>query len=428
LRYRVQTSERRTATVRILIIGGRGFAGRHIAAALRAAGHDVHTPGPGELDLETMDAAALRARLAGADTVINCAGVVSGSSMEAVHGLGAAALLKAASAAGVRRLIHISALGASPDGETRYQRTKAAGEEAFRAHPPGVPPECCVLRPSVIVGRGGASTAMLSALAALPLTPFIGAGRVQPIHIDDFTALVVRLVETPDPLPRFLDVTGPEPMDIDGVAAVLGRWLGLPVRFTLRIPARLLDALAAIGGIFTRGPLNRETLAMLRRGNTASADGVTGILGRPPRPLGEALALDPADYADRQAARLYFLRPLLRISLALTWIATGLLSFGLYPLEKSYDLMAQIGLTGVPAGVALYAAAALDTLLGVLLLIRWRPAAVGAAQLAAMAAFTLLAARLPAEYWLHPFAPLLKNLPIAAATLVMMALEDRHVR
>ena len=50
--------------------------------------------------------------------------------------------------------------------------------------------------------------------------------------------------------------------------------------------------------------------------------------------------------------------------------------------------------------------------------------AVGAAQLALMAAFSLLALRLPAGYWLHPFAPLVKNLPIAAATLAMMAMED----
>jgi uncharacterized membrane protein YphA (DoxX/SURF4 family) len=114
----------------------------------------------------------------------------------------------------------------------------------------------------------------------------------------------------------------------------------------------------------------------------------------------------------------------LRISLALMWIATGILSFGLYPVSKSYALMEQIGLTGAPAYIALFGAAALDTLLGLLLMIRWRPRLIGAAQLATMAAFTLLALGLPAEYWLHPFAPLLKNLPIAAATLVMMALED----
>lgn len=61
---------------------------------------------------------------------------------------------------------------------------------------------------------------------------------------------------------------------------------------------------------------------------------------------------------------------------------------------------------------------------GALLLIGWRPVAVGGAMLLAMLAYIALAAGLPGEYWLHPFAPLLKNLPIAATTLAMMALED----
>lgn len=409
---------------RIMIIGGRGFTGRHLAAALAAAGHAVDTPPRGELDLAEMSESAICGRLHGADAVINCAGVVGGAAMEAVHARGTEALLNAATAAGVRRLLHISALGATASGETVYQRSKGAGEEAFRARPADALPECCVLRPSVIVGRGGASTAMFVALAALPVTPVIAAGQVQPIHICDFAELVVRLVEGGDPLPPFLDVTGPEPMDVNAVVSTLGRWLRLPPRRAIRMPGALLTAMAVAGGMFTSGPLNRETLTMLRRGNTASPAGVTQVLGRPPLPLSEALARAPADTMDRQIARLYFVRPVLRISLALMWIATGLLSFGLYPLADSYALMAQIGLTGTPADVALFGAAALDTLLGLLLLFRRWPVLVGAAQLATMAAFTLLALGLPAEYWLHPFAPLVKNLPIAAATLVMMALED----
>ena len=61
-----------------------------------------------------------------------------------------------------------------------------------------------------------------------------------------------------------------------------------------------------------------------------------------------------------------------------------------------------------------------------MLLAGWRPVLVGAVQLAAMAAYTGIALALPAEYWLHPFAPLLKNLPLALAILIMMTLEDRR--
>jgi hypothetical protein len=86
-------------------------------------------------------------------------------------------------------------------------------------------------------------------------------------------------------------------------------------------------------------------------------------------------------------------------------------------------LLAAIGVTGAPAAVALYGGAALDLILGALLLIGWRPVLVGLLQLASMAIFTLLATGLGGEYWLHPFAPILKNIPIAAAILIMIALE-----
>ncbi len=162
---------------------------------------------------------------------------------------------------------------------------------------------------------------------------------------------------------------------------------------------------------------------MLARGNVSDPGPLTAALGRPPRGLRQALALQPAGNADRTAARLFFVRPLLRWTIGLLWIATALLSFGLYPVEKSRELLAPLGLTGALADVALYGGAAIDLLLGALLLLRWRPVVVGAAQLATMAVFTLLALGLPADYWLHPFAPILKNLPIAASILVMIALE-----
>ncbi|CAO3432166.1 NAD(P)H-binding protein [Azospirillum endophyticum] len=409
----------------VLIVGGRGFIGRHLAIALTAAGHRVAIPGRDDIDLVRDSAASLAGKLKGQAVVINAAGLVRGrgaDSLEAVHAEGTRRLVRAACAVGVPRLIHISALGASPDGPTEYQRTKGLAEVAL-AGAGGL--DWCVLRPSVVIGRGGASTELLSTLAALPWPPRIGPGswRVQPVVVGDLAELVVRLVAAEGPLPRRIDVTGPEAMTTDTLTAMLRGWLGLAPRRFLPVPEPFLAAAATIVGRLSNGPLNREVLAMLKAGNTADPAPFAAVLGRWPTSVSQALARQPATDADRLQARLHFVRPLLRNSLALLWIVTGLLSFGLYPLAESRTLLGQIGLTGMPADAALFGGAALDLGLGLLLLAGWRPVAVGSAMLAAMAVFTTIAVGLPAVQWLHPFAPLLKNLPIAAAILAMMAME-----
>lgn len=409
----------------VTIIGGGGFIGRHLRAALDTAGHRVTAPGRADFDLVRDDAATLAAALAGQEVVINAAGLVRGrrgNSMEAVHADGTERLIRACRAVGVPRLIHLSALGASLDGPNLYQRTKGHGE-AQLANSQDL--DCCVLRPSVVIGRGGASTALFSTLAVLPHPPRIGPGcwTVQPVHVDDLAALVVRLVSLDGPLPRRINVVGPEPTTTDDLTATLRAWMGLPPRRHLPVPEPLLATAAAIGDRLRAGPVNRETLAMLKAGNTADPAPFTAILGRAPLALPLALARHPASDADQLHSRLYVLRPVLRWSLALLWIATGLLSFGLHPLEGSHRLLASVGLQGPLADLALFGGAGLDLTLGLLLLARWRPVAVGGAMLASMAAFTIIACGLPLDHWTHPFAPLLKNLPIAAATLTMMAME-----
>jgi hypothetical protein len=99
-------------------------------------------------------------------------------------------------------------------------------------------------------------------------------------------------------------------------------------------------------------------------------------------------------------------------------------SLGLYPVEGSLVLLAEVGLSGAPALVALYGAVLWDLALGVALLARFRPVLVGALQLATMIAFTLIITAFLPETRLHPFGPVAKNVPLALATLVMMALED----
>ncbi|BBU62112.1 nucleoside-diphosphate sugar epimerase [Methylosinus sp. C49] len=413
---------------RILIIGGSGFIGRHIAGRLRDRGHQVVAASRREVDLARDSEAQLRDKVASFEIVVNCAGLVrddGANSMAAVHAEGACNLFRACLETGVARLIHISALGVESDGETLYQRSKAVAEERLAAlDPTGARLDWRILRPSLVVGRGGASTRWLLAAAVLPRLPSFGDGawRFQPVHVGDLAEVAARIADGA-PSPRRLDVVGPEPMTTDALLALLREWLGLkPTRF-FRVPYRLFLLAASIGGRVSTGPLNREVIKLLSRGNVADCAPMTAALDRPPRHIRDALALEPACDPDRQAARLFVLRPLLRWCLGLLWVATGLLSFGLYPQEKSYALLAEIGVHGALAEFALYGGAAVDLLLGVLLLLRWRPALTGAAQLATMLVFTLIATRLPSDYWLHPFAPLLKNLPIAAAILVMIALE-----
>jgi hypothetical protein len=98
-------------------------------------------------------------------------------------------------------------------------------------------------------------------------------------------------------------------------------------------------------------------------------------------------------------------------------------SFGLFPPTEFYVMLGELGLTGPIAEVALFGAAGLNMVLGVLLLVKWRTGWVATAMLALLAVFSFAALLLPHEYWLTPFAPILKNLPIGVALLALIAME-----
>ena len=163
------------------------------------------------------------------------------------------------------------------------------------------------------------------------------------------------------------------------------------------------------------------------QGNAAPAERFVRLLGREPRAPASFIAPAQAPAARAQAV-LGWTLPLLRIALALLWLWTAAVSFGLYPVAQSYELLARVGLEGSAATLALYGAAALDLLLGLLTLwapARWRPM-VWLAQLAVIAGYTVLVTLFLPEYWLHPYGPITKNLPIMAAITLLWALEARR--
>ena len=114
---------------------------------------------------------------------------------------------------------------------------------------------------------------------------------------------------------------------------------------------------------------------------------------------------------------------LIRATLVLIWLVTGALSLGIFPVRDSLALLAQVGLHGMVAEVALYGSASLDLALGILTLLRpsrrlWR------AQAALIVAYSLILLIFMPSYWLHPFAPVLKNLPILLLLWLLMQYEE----
>jgi hypothetical protein len=125
-----------------------------------------------------------------------------------------------------------------------------------------------------------------------------------------------------------------------------------------------------------------------------------------------------------QAAKNAWLLPLLRMSIGLVWIATGIVSLGLYPVEQSYELLARVGLVGTAATVALYGAATLDLVFGIAVFALRRRRWLWRAQMILIVAYSAIIAWALPELWLHPFGPLLKNIPLLAAIVLLHELES----
>jgi nucleoside-diphosphate-sugar epimerase len=432
--------------MRILIAGASGFIGGRVAAELLSAGHEIVPCGRDRGRLQQIfpsaqaiacdfgkdRAADWHKRLANVGAVINAAGIFrprAANSFETVHVSGPRALFEACAAARIPKLVQISALGAGAAAQTRFLATKREADE------------CClalakeqnlsrwtVIRPSLVIGRGGQSTALIAALAALPWPPRLGNGtwEVQPIHISDLVQAVRLLIEGEGDAPQVLDLVGPAPMSTDDLTGLLRQWLALPPARRLPLPEWLLRASIPAARILSFGALSKDSLTMLKQGNTAPVAPLTAALGLTPRPLEAALAAEPLAEADLWHARLYFLRPALRLGLAFIWIATAVISAFVYPLEKCISMAAGLGVTSWQASALVYAGAAVDGILGFALLFNIRPALIGLLQIGTIAIFTILASFAVPEAWIDPLGPLTKNTAVVLATLVMIAMEARR--
>ena len=412
---------------------GAGLIGGTLAGALRARGHQLvqarrgaHADSPGAIALDFTalpDDTTLVRAMTDVDVLVNTVGIfrqTAQQSFDAVHVNAPVRLFEAARSAGVRRVLQLSALGADAGSPIPYLASKGRADAALLA---ACPVECCVVRPSLVFSPRGASTHWFASLAGLPLTPLPGLGlqRIQPLHLDDLVALMVRLVEAPS-VPEILEAVGPRPISLRSYLSLFKRALGTGGA-TLPVPMALARAGAWVAArAWPRAPVDTDALAMLAQGNTGDPRPMAQWLGRAPRSPEKFFDGLPLAHMRRNALLAWTL-PLMRLALAAMWIATGVISLWVYPRASSLELLAQVGLHGTLASAALWSAALLDFAIGVALLVLRRRRALYLVQLALVAAYTLIITIWLPEQWQHPFGPVLKNLPLLAMIAALAALD-----
>jgi uncharacterized protein YbjT (DUF2867 family) len=233
--------------MRIAITGGTGFVGSHLAARLRAGGHEtVVVSRRTGLGLDSTGTADLAAAFRGCDAVVHCAGInreLGAQTYDAVHVRGTASVIDGARAAGVLRIVMLSFLRARSDGPTTYHRSKWAAEELVRAS--GL--TYTILKAGVIHGRGDHMLDHLShAFHTFPVFGLVGLRDrpVRPVAVDD-VARILEAAALGDP--RLADSTiavlGPEAMPLGEAVRRVARATGRrPLFVRLPIAAHLVIA------------------------------------------------------------------------------------------------------------------------------------------------------------------------------------------
>ncbi|MCF7221595.1 NAD(P)H-binding protein [Lysobacter sp. TLK-CK17T] len=290
---------------RVLVLGGAGFIGRHVVAALRERGIEVsigsrHPRRRQQRDraggvryrqvrMERMcDAEDWREPLAQVDAVVNCVGILRPRGRETydrVHHRAPAALAAASAARGLR-LVHVSALGLDGLVRSRFLLSKRDGEEALRAS--GA--DWHIVRPSLLDGEGGFGARWIRRVARWPLhlLPADACGRIAVLDVRDLGEAIARLVLASGgaDLPREHDLGGLLPCTLaEHIAAMRRLHTDAPAR-VLHVPGWLARLASHACDLLHLTPFSYGHWELLRQDNCPRSNRLPELLGRPPRAVG----------------------------------------------------------------------------------------------------------------------------------------------
>ena len=287
--------------MKVLVTGGTGFVGTSVVNRLLQRGHSVavlardprKTRNRYNHPVETvsgnvLDPESLAAAVAGRDAVVHLVGIIhekGDQTFDRMHREATENVVAAATAAGVKRYLHMSAMGASADSPSEYGRTKAAGEKAVRASSL----DWTIFRPSIVFGPGDGFVSLLAPIVRSNpgFIPVIGPGttKFQPVAIADVARLFADALEKPDTIGKTFEVGGPQVFSLNDVYREIAAAVGKPgkplVHFPLwygRILATGFEWLAR-RGVFDAPPLTRDQLRSLSRDNAADVSETVATFG-----------------------------------------------------------------------------------------------------------------------------------------------------
>lgn len=316
----------------VTVFGGSGFVGAQAVRQLAKAGWRIRVAvrnpnlayamrlhgDVGQIDIvqaNVRNAPSVRRALEGASAAINLVAVMRETGrqgFQAVHVMGAHNVAEAARAEGVTRLVQMSAIGADPNSQSKYGRTKAEGEAAVRA----IYPDAVVVRPSIVFGQEDRFFNRFAAMAGVsPVLPLIGGGhtKFQPVFVGDVGKALARVTRDADAAGQTYELGGPAVLSFRQLMELMLREIGKR-RFLAPVPwpvANLLGAAGDLMGAVVEPPITSDQVLLLKTDNVASG-AVPGLeaLGITPTPLESVLPTylyrfrKGGQYADQDAREL----------------------------------------------------------------------------------------------------------------------------
>ncbi len=274
---------------RVTVFGGSGFIGRHVVRRLAQQGWVVRAcvrdpvaaaflkPMGNVAQVVPMrtnladDDAALASAVQGADAVVNLVGILAESgtqTFDALQAEGPGRLARAAKEAGATSFVQVSALGADANSNSKYARTKAAGEAGVRA----AFPQATIVRPSIVIGAEDSFFNRFAQMAQwMPALPLIGGGQTkfQPVHVADVAEAIVRAIGNPTAQGKIFEAVGPRVYTfrelMEYLLVTIDRHRGL-----IPVPWPLAEIQGTILGMLPIKLMTRDQVELLKTDNVGT--------------------------------------------------------------------------------------------------------------------------------------------------------------